>query len=261
MHSKPKKSLGQNFLVDRNIQRKLVEFCDFSRSDSVLEIGSGQGAMTGLIADKVKKLFALEIDSSLIPILKESLAGRDNAEVIHHDILKFDIKQLGEKKIKVFGNIPYYITSPIIERLLNYKEMISEIFLTVQKEFGQRIAASPGSKEYGSFSCFTQYYLEPKILFTVKKNSFHPVPKVDSCFLRLLVRKTPAVDVRDEQLLFKIIRTSFQQRRKTLRNSLADVVSKEKLEEFFAKYKINPKIRPEELSLQQFAYLVNQERF
>lgn len=260
MYTKPKKSLGQNFLRDPNIQRKIIDACDFQPSDRVLEIGAGMGVMTGLIASDTSKVYSLEIDHSLIPVLTKNLKAYKNIRIINQDILKFDLDKLGDSaslKIKVFGNIPYYITSPIIEQLLKFRHKIGIIFLTVQKEFGQRMIAVPGSKDYGSFSCFIQYYTEPKILFTVKKNSFYPVPKVDSCLLRLAIRQDPPVAVNNEEMLFKIIRTAFQQRRKTLKNSLKDIVPKEKLQEFFKKYKINPKIRPEDLSLPDFANLAN----
>lgn len=259
MYTKPKKSLGQNFLQDQNIQRKIIDACDFQPSDRVLEIGAGTGVLTGLIASNVSRVYALEIDRSLNAVLARNLKAYNNVRIINQDILKFDLDKLkdGAGKIKVFGNIPYYITSPIIEHLLRFRHKIEVIFLTVQKEFGQRMVALPGSKDYGSFSCFVQYYTEPKILFAIKKNSFNPAPKVDSCFLRLAIRQNPAVAVDNEELLFKIIRTAFQQRRKTLKNSLKSIVPKEKLQEFFKRYKINPKIRPEDLSLQSFANLLN----
>jgi len=255
MYTKPKKSLGQNFLKDPNIRRKIISACAFSPSDKVLEIGAGTGLMTGLIAGSVKEVFALEIDGSLIDVLKDNLKGFDNVNIVNKDILKFDLDQIRAKKLKVFGNIPYYITTPIIEHLLSFRNKIDYIFLTVQKEFGKRMAADPGSKDYGSFSLFVQYYAECKILFTIKKNSFYPAPKVDSCFLRLKIRQEPVVNVADEERFFKIIRTAFQQRRKTLKNSLEGLVKESRLEEFFRICNIDPKIRPEDLSLQDFAAL------
>jgi 16S rRNA (adenine1518-N6/adenine1519-N6)-dimethyltransferase len=255
MHAKPKKSLGQNFLKDGNIRRKIISACDFSLSDKVLEIGAGTGLMTGSIAAGVKEVFALEIDGSLINLLKDSVKGFDNVNIVNKDILKFDLNHIRAHKLKVFGNIPYYITTPIIEHLLIYREKIDMIFLTVQKEFGKRMVASPGSKDYGSFSLFVQYYTECKMLFIIKKNSFFPAPKVDSCFLRLKIRTEPAVNAGDEERFFRIIRSAFQQRRKTLKNSLEGLIRQSKLEEFFRTYNIDPKIRPEDLSLQNFAEL------
>jgi 16S rRNA (adenine1518-N6/adenine1519-N6)-dimethyltransferase len=225
-----------------------------------LEIGAGTGVMTGLIASNTSKVYSLEIDRTLYPLLAKNLKAYTNIRIINQDILKFDLDKLRDTaslKIKVFGNIPYYITTPIIEHLFKFRHKIEIIFLTVQKEFGQRIVALPGSKDYGSFSCFVQYYTEPKILFTIKKNSFYPAPKVDSCFLRLKIRLQPAVIVKDEEMLFKIIRKGFGQRRKTLKNSLKDIVPQETLKEFFRKYKVNPKIRPEDLTLRDFANLAN----
>jgi 16S rRNA (adenine1518-N6/adenine1519-N6)-dimethyltransferase len=223
----------------------------------VLEIGAGTGLMTGLIATSVKEVIALEIDGSLIDRLKDSVKDFKNVNIVNQDILKFDLNQILAKRLKAFGNIPYYITTPIIEHLLRFRDKIEMIFLTVQKEFGRRMVAQPGSKDYGSFSLFVQYYTEPKILFNIKKNSFYPAPKVDSCFLRLYIRLSPAVSVKNEQVLFKVIRSSFQQRRKTLKNSLKSMIPAEKLNSFFEKYGINPKVRSETLSLQDFANLAN----
>jgi 16S rRNA (adenine1518-N6/adenine1519-N6)-dimethyltransferase len=260
MLPKPKKSLGQNFLLDKNIQRKIAAACDISDSDTVLEIGPGTGAITGLLARKARQVFAVEIDTALCETLTSGLKTYPNLSIINADILKTDIRRFSAgsgQKIKVVGNIPYYITTPIIERLLEYRDMIRSVYLTVQKEFGQRMAAAPGSKEYGRLSCFVRYYTEPAVLFLIKKNSFTPAPKVDSCFLRLTVRARPAVTVGDEERFFRIIRASFQQRRKTLANSLKGMVSREHLQAFFSRYSIDPRIRPERLSLQDFAHLAN----
>lgn len=258
MYAKPIKSLGQNFLIDKNIRNKIISACDFKPADIVLEIGSGKGELTGMAAKTCSKVFALELDSGLCGILKNSLKEYDNVTIINKDILKFDIsgnfnKEAG--KIKILGNIPYYISSPIIEHLLKFKDIIDSIFITVQKEFAARVVASAGSKDYGSFSCFTQYYTIPKRLFFIKKTSFFPSPSVDSCFLRLDIRRRPAVETDDEGLLFKVIRAAFNKRRKTLRNSLSEIVTKENLGLFFSSYKLNPNIRPEEMCLQDFANL------
>ena len=258
MHNKPKKSLGQNFLVDKNIQNKIISSVELGKADVVLEIGPGEGAITGALCRDAGKVYAVEIDRNLCAHLTSKFSGCENISVINSDILKFDLRSLPPgNKLKVIGNIPYYITSPIVEHLIFYRGMIQDIYLTVQKEFAQRMAASSGSKTYGSFSCFVQYYTEPEILFLIKKNSFHPPPKIDSCFLRLKLRPEPAVKVKDEKMLFKIIRTGFQQRRKTLKNSLEELIPQDKLDKFFREYDFNPKIRPEELSLQDFANLAN----
>jgi 16S rRNA (adenine1518-N6/adenine1519-N6)-dimethyltransferase len=260
MYIKPKKSLGQNFLADKNIQKKIIHACGLSLEDIVLEIGSGKGDLTVPLAASAKKVYALEIDPRMYPVLERSLMVFDNCRIIKGDILKFDLnKFLGEEKIsqkiKVVGNIPYYISSPIIERLIGFRRLISGVFITVQKEFGRRAQAVPGSKEYGSFSLFVQYHCDAKIIFEIKRNSFNPAPNVDSCFLRLSFRDKPPVAVEDEARFFKLIRTAFNQRRKTLRNSLEGLVSSDKLEEFLLKSGIDKNIRPEDLSLQQFAGL------
>ena len=259
---RPIKSLGQNFLVDQNITRKIIETLDLQPSDAVFEIGAGQGELTSLIAPKVSSLCALEIDRRLYPILIERFKIYDNVNIINRDILKCDLIKLADEygikgKIKVFGNIPYYISSPIIERLINYRKVIKEAFITVQKEFARRVVSDPGSKEYGSFSCFVQYYAIPKIVFQINRGCFYPVPKVDSCLLHLKFREKPAVSVKEEELLFKVIRGAFNQRRKTLRNSLKDIIQSDKLEEFLFKNGLNLNIRPEDLSLAEFAKLTN----
>lgn len=256
------KSLGQNFLVDQNIRNKIIDSLDLKESDIIFEIGAGRGELTGLISRKVAKVYALEIDRRLQKILVESLAGYKNIEIINKDILKFDLGCFIEdkrikSKVKVFGNIPYYISSPIIEHLLGFRKNISGIFITVQKEFARRMAASPGPKDFGSFSCFTQYYALPEILFDISKNCFKPSPKVDSSFLKLKIREVPAVCVKDESLFFKIVRSAFGKRRKILRNSLLGVVAGQALEEFFAKTSLDSNTRPERLTLENFALLAN----
>jgi len=260
MHIKPKKRLGQNFLTDKNIQRKLVASYNLETTDHVLEIGAGYGELTKLIADCAAFVYALEIDPELCKTLRDNTKGYSNIEIINQDILRFDLEKYFKKlknKIKVVGNIPYYITTPIIEHLLKYRDKIETVFITVQKEFAKRIVANAGSKEYGSFSCFVQYYSIPKILFFIKKGSFSPIPKVDSCLLELKIRQVPAVNVKDEELFFKVIRASFNKRRKTLRNSLDGIVPLQKLSDFFRKYDIDINIRPEDLTLKDFAHLTN----
>lgn len=262
MRNKPKKNLGQNFLIDKNIRNKIIKSLQLEDDDIVLEIGSGRGELTQLIADRVNKVVALEVDRQLSEGLAELFKTRSNVTVINQDILKFDLgvfnKSLGLKgKLKVFGNIPYYISSPIIEHLLQYRNIIDVIFITVQKEFAQRVIACPGSKDFGSFSCFAQYYTQPKILFDISMNCFRPVPKVTSSFLELKVRESPAVSVQDEKKFFKVIRGAFGQRRKTLRNSLEKLIPPEKLEAFFVQNGIKSTVRPEELELRDFAFLAN----
>lgn len=260
MQYRPKKSLGQNFLTDKNLQQKIIAACGFTRSDSVLEIGAGGGALTRLIAEEAGELYSLEIDERLFAGLQKEFKDISSARIIHADILKTDIRKLlGEegRPVKVFGNIPYYITTPIIEHLLEYRAVISQVFLTVQKEFGERMTASPGSKTYGSLSCFVQYYTEPKILFIIKRNSFFPRPKVDSCFLRMEIRKELPLGPEKEKQFFKVVRAAFNQRRKTLRNSLKGHFPQERLEGFFRASGKSKNTRPEELSPQDFIELIN----
>ncbi len=262
MHIKPKKSLGQNFLIDKNVQRKLIASYELKKSDYALEIGAGHGELTRLIADNVAYLYAIEIDPYLCNILKDNLRGYQNVRIINKDILKFDLTRYFDNfkeanKIKVIGNIPYYITTPIIEHLLKFGVKIETIFITVQKELSKRLTAVIGTKQYSSFSCFLQYYTIPSLIFYIKKNSFFPVPKVDSCLMELKIRKSPPVKVNDEKLLFKIIRAAFNKRRKTLRNSLDGVILPKKLLMFFKRYNIDSNIRPEGLSLEDFANLIN----
>ncbi|MDD5130783.1 MAG: 16S rRNA (adenine(1518)-N(6)/adenine(1519)-N(6))-dimethyltransferase RsmA, partial [Candidatus Omnitrophica bacterium] len=231
-----------------------------TKEDIVLEIGAGRGDLTQALAQNTKQVFALEIDRRLHPLLEQGLIIYDNCRVIKNDILKFDIAEFLQdnkikQKIKIIGNIPYYISSPIIEHLIKYRQGISSAFMTVQKEFGRRARALPGSKEYGSFSCFVQYYAQCDILFEISRNSFKPAPNVDSCFLSLVFRNEPVVLVKDESIFFKLIRTAFNQRRKTLRNSLEGFLPRERLERFFDSTGIDKNVRPEDISLKQFAIL------
>lgn len=258
MHIKPKKYLGQNFLIDKNIQRKIIDTCGLKTSDIVLEVGAGRGELTQFITDKVDKVYALEIDDSLCRGLKDRFKNYKNVKIIHQDILKFNLGKYFsdyKDKLKVIGNIPYYITTPIIEHLFKYRNKIEAIFITVQKEVAQRMIAKAGAEGYGSFSCFVQYYTQPKIIFLIKKSCFYPHPKVDSCFVNFTIRQVPIVDLKNEKLFFKIIRAAFGKRRKTLRNSLKGIISVSKLEKFFIKYNVNANIRPERLTLEDFSNL------
>ena len=260
MYIKPKKRLGQNFLIDKNIQRKIISSCGLSKEDIVLEIGSGMGDLTQLLAITAKKVYALEVDHRLFPLLEQKLSSHANFQLIKASILQFDINKFllnnpPGQKIKVIGNIPYYISSPIIEHLIQYRANIDSVFMTVQKEFGRRVNAAAGSKEYGSFSCFVQYYALSRIVFEIKKGSFRPVPKVDSCFLSLKFRQKPPVKVSDEGRFFELIRAAFNQRRKTLRNSLAGFITSSSLEEFLDQQGIDRNVRAERLSLEEFARL------
>lgn len=257
MHYKPKKRLGQNFLVDKNIQKKLVRACNFAPHDTVLEIGAGTGELTGLIAGQVSKIYALEIDKDLCANLKKLFDDYPNVRIVSQDVLQFNFKKyFCGKKVKILGNIPYYISTPIIERLINFREVTDTVFITVQKEFAERVCAASGSKTYGSLSCFVQYYFKPQIIMQIKKNSFFPAPKVDSCFLRLEAKKNLPLKKSGEKLFFRIVRQAFNQRRKTLRNSLKNIIPPEKLQRFLASFNLDSNIRPEQLTIQDFINLV-----
>lgn len=255
MRHKPKKSLGQNFLIDRSIREKIIQASDLKKNDTVLEIGPGRGEISEGLLKSVKKLIAVEIDPSLCAALKDKFSTRANFELINADILKIDLSKLspGAGKIKVIANLPYYISTPAIIHLLKYKKHIREIYLTLQKEVAQRICAAPGTKAYGAFSCFAQFHSQPEILFEIKNTSFWPRPKVDSCFIRLKALNKPRLKIADEERFFRIIRTAFNQRRKQLKNSLKKILPTEA----FKQAGINPNSRAENLSLADFARLNN----
>ena len=276
-HPHFKKYLGQNFLIDKNIQKKIIKACEISPQDTVLEIGAGRGELTRLIAQETDKIFALEVDSYLCSILKGNLADfsqvnpapstgkrrvkvkRGGVKIINQDILDFNISSYfsNSPKIKVIGNLPYNITTPIIVHLLKFRDKIGDIFITIQKEFAQRMVASCGNPDWGAFSCFLQYYTEPEIVFFIKRTCFHPQPRVDSALIRLTLKEKYSLDRRRQERLFKIIRSSFQQRRKTLRNALSGVISSRILNQYLNQYNVDKNIRGERLSLQDFINLAN----
>lgn len=268
----PKKNLGQNFLTDVRIQRKIIQACDLKPEDTVVEIGPGQGVLTRLIAPQVKRLICVETDRDLIEPLRAMkgtvpLNSREQSpsiEIVHADFLKWDMGHL-PSGIKVIGNIPYYISTPIIEKLITDRKKISASYLTVQLEFGQRLTAKTGGKDYGSLTCFAQYYADIKMLFKIKNTCFKPAPKVDSCFLCLTMR--PFLVEGDsplglqgtvpfnEEFLFKLIQTAFQQRRKNIVNSLKGLVGREKLEGALRALSIPFNSRPENLTLLNYINL------
>ena len=250
----PKKNLGQNFLIDIRIQRKIIQACDLKAEDVVVEIGPGQGVLTRLIAPQVKKLICVEADRDLIEPLRLGLSS--SVEIVHADFLKWDMSQL-PPGVKVIGNIPYYISTPIIEKLIQDRTRLSAAFLTVQLEFGGRLTAKPGGKDYGSLSCFAQYYADIKMLFKIKNACFKPAPKVDSCFLSLVMRSQREESASDEEFLFKLIQTAFQQRRKNIVNSLKGLLGREKLEEALKALGIDPNARAENLTLSNYIGLCN----
>lgn len=257
---RPKKSLGQNFLVDRNVIGRMIDACALSKDEVVLEIGPGTGALTREIAPRVKRLIAVETDGSLVERLRDEFRDR-NVEIIHADFLKCDLSQmLGKNKVKVVGNLPYYISTPIMTKVVENRQMFTEFFLTVQQEFAERIVAAPGGKDYSSFSCFNQFYTVPRMLFKIKSSAFKPAPKVDSCFLKLTMLKNPAYPCDDEQFLFKVIRTGFSQRRKTLVNALSSLLSKQQLIDLLAKADLSANARAEEVGLEKYVRLAEMIR-
>ena len=258
------KKFGQNFLIDTHVLEKIISAAGITKNDCVLEIGPGIGTMTQYLAENAGHVVAVEIDRNLIPILKETLADYDNVTVINEDILRVDIKTLAEeynggKPIKVVANLPYYITTPIIMGLFESCVPIDNITVMVQKEVADRMKEGPGSKDYGALSLAVQYYAEPEIVANVPPNCFIPRPNVGSAVIRLTRHKEMPVEVKDPALMFKIIRASFNQRRKTLQNGLGNApelpYTKEQIAAAIAEMGLTPKIRGEALSLAQFAQL------
>jgi len=248
-----KKHLGQNFLYDSSILTRIVDAAGLSPDDTVVEIGPGPGRLTRLLADAVQKVIAVELDQELFERLRAELIGYRNVELIHGDALKFPYESIG--RFKVVSNIPYYITTPIIFRLLEAKGNLASMTLTIQKEVAERIAARPGGKDYGVLSIMVQYHARPEMKFIIPKEAFRPTPKVDSAVLHVKILERPSVEVADEKLLFRIVKTAFSQRRKTLSNSLKDFG--ENIKELLTAAGIDPGRRPETLSLEKFAELAD----
>ena len=261
------KKFGQNFLIDENVVEKIVRDAGVTKDDFVLEIGPGIGTMTQILCENAREVVAVEIDDKLIPILTEdTLSWYDNVTVIHEDILKLDIVKLanernGGKPIKVVANLPYYITTPIIMGLFESHVPIDSITIMVQKEVADRMQVGPGTKDYGALSLAVQYYAKPQILLNVPASCFMPRPNVDSAVIQLTRYEKPPVEVADEHLMFRIIRASFNQRRKTMTNSVGNSpelsVSKEQMAAALEKCGLSATVRGEALTLAQFAELAN----
>ena len=256
------KRYGQNFLIDDNILKGIVEAAGVNENDTVLEIGPGLGALTGYLCRAAKKVIAVEIDKMLVPILNETLADYENFTLINDDILKVDIEELVRNiKIKVVANLPYYITTPIIMELLEKQSCIESITVMVQKEVALRMAEGPGSKDYGALSLAVQYYSKPSLSMMVSKNCFLPKPDVDSAVVHLDVyeKNERPVKVKDAEKMFAIIKAGFGQRRKTLLNSLSNDaslgLSKDMIRDALLKMGLPETVRAEALSLEQFAAL------
>jgi 16S rRNA (adenine1518-N6/adenine1519-N6)-dimethyltransferase len=258
------KSLGQNFLQDEEVIGKILDGSDIGPEDLVIEVGPGSGALTVEAARRAGRLVAVELDSRLIPVLKAALVNADNAEIINGDILKTDIAALirdnrGAGKVRIIGNLPYYITTPIIMKFLEEGESVDTITVMMQKEVADRLTAAPGTKECGAITLETGYFAEVSRVCDVPKEAFVPMPKVESAVLRLDVRKEPPVQVPDRKFLFEVIKAGFTLRRKTLRNSLMTLggFSKDQIEQALGSTGIDPARRGETLSLQEYADLSN----
>ena len=261
------KKFGQNFLIDTHVLDKIIDASGVTEDDFVLEIGPGIGTMTQYLCERAREVVAVEIDKNLIPILSDTLKNYSNVTVINEDILKLDICKLAEEKnqgkpIKVVANLPYYITTPIIMGLFESHVPIDSITIMVQKEVAERMQEGPGSKEYGALSLAVQYYAKPEIVANVPPNCFMPRPNVGSAVIRLTRHEKPPVEVEDEKLMFRIIRASFNQRRKTLANGLNNSpeihLPKEVIQESIVSLGVPENIRGEALSLEQFAELSNE---
>lgn len=256
------KGLGQNFLLDSTVLDKIADAAQIS--DGVLEIGPGFGVLTKRLAQEASKVVTVEIDSRLIPVLNFTLGNCDNVKIIKGDILKMDTKLLlenefGEKKISIAANLPYYITTPIITSLIEAKLHVKNIVVMVQKEVAERIAAKPGTKDYGAITVLCNYYTNPRIVCTVPAQSFYPAPKVDSAVLCMEVLDKPSVSVKDEKMFFKVVKSAFLHRRKTLVNCLcADFgIEKTALSRMLKNLGIDPQVRGERLGLLEFAKIAD----
>ena len=260
------KKFGQNFLIDAHVLEKIIQSANITKEDFVLEIGPGIGTMTQYLAEAAREVTAVEIDRNLIPILKDTLSGYDNVNVINEDILKVDICRLAQEKnggrpIKVVANLPYYITTPIIMGLFESHVPLDSITIMVQKEVADRMQVGPGTKDYGALSLAVQYYAQPYIVANVPPNCFMPRPKVGSAVIRLTRYAQPPVQVDDEKKMFRLVRASFNQRRKTLVNGLNNSpevhATREAVLAALEQMGLSPTVRGEVLTLEQFAQLSN----
>ena len=256
MPIRPKKSLGQNFLKDPFYLRKIVDAAAVTQDDQVLEIGPGLGHLTRELAARAGRVVVVELDDRLVPLLRRDLADASNVEIVHADALAFDYGSLAGTW-KVVANLPYYISTPLIERLIASRSKFTTLTLMLQKEVAERIAAGPGGRDYGVLSIMVQLHADPCIAFTVPPGAFTPPPKVDSAVVTLRVRRQSAVTVADEQFLEKVVKAAFSQRRKTLRNSLGTLVDRAAAANAAQAVGISPDRRPETLSLEEFGRLAD----
>jgi 16S rRNA (adenine1518-N6/adenine1519-N6)-dimethyltransferase len=263
---RPKKRLGQNFLIDRNVLNKIIDAAELGPDVSALEIGPGLGVVTRELAMRAGHVVAVEADRELIPILNDVLADMPNAQVVNADFLRLDLDQFltehfGKSKIAVVANLPYYITTPIITELIAVKERINHIVLMVQREVAQRLSAPPGGGDYGSITVFVRYHCELETMAQVSRNVFFPPPEVDSSLIKLTIRPEPPVQVKDESLFFAVVHAAFGKRRKTLLNALADApglaLTKSEVEGVLIVAGIDPTRRGETLDLPEFAAIAD----
>lgn len=260
----PKKALGQNFLIDSNILDKIVAAGEIQRNDYVVEIGPGLGSLTQKLAERTDHLTVIEKDRQLVPVLKENLAEYNTITYIESDVLKVDWTAVLPEGVrpKVIANLPYYITTPIIMGFYEKKIPTEMMVFMVQREVAERMVATPGGKDYGSLSIAVQFYSKPEIVMIVPPTVFIPRPEVDSAVVKLVTREKPAVEVQNEELFFYVVRAAFQQRRKTLRNALANSpelhLSKDLVEEVLKAAGIDPQIRGERLGLEEFGRIADE---
>lgn len=252
------KSLGQNFLTDESVLNDIVESSDINKEDFVIEIGPGVGTLTKELLRRAKKVCAIELDSGLIPIIKEEIGEEENFELINRDALKVDFSEIigEEKSVKLVANLPYYVTTPIISRILNEKYNFKSLTIMIQKEVAERINSKPNCKEYGALTILVQYYCDTSIVRNVKPSCFVPEPKVDSTIIKLEKLAEPRIKIKDEKIFFKVVRDSFNMRRKTLWNALKTFkISSDDMQNIFEAAGIDSKRRGETLSIQEFGRL------
>ena len=260
----PKKRLGQNFLLDEDIQEKIINLCEFTRDDSAIEIGAGLGALTTKLAPKVKEVFAVELDTQLADLLKRRIVKHEIVRVMNHDILSLDIScfvQNNNERLKILGNIPYNISSPLIFKLLESSVFLSMAVIMFQKEVADRIVARPGTKSYGILSVFCQVNAAVSRELVVPQHHFYPQPKVDSAIVKFVFFKTPLMDIKDERVFKRVVRASFAQRRKTLKNTFKSSLNLgipfDEVLHALKKCDIDPQRRGETLTLNEFKELSN----
>ena len=255
------KKLGQNFLINEEIIESIVQKAEISKEDTVIEIGPGIGSLTNELISNAKRVIAIELDANMVDILKSRFGIFKNLEIVYGDILKTNINELiqDEENVKVVANLPYYITTPIIMKLLEERLKLKSITVMVQKEVGERICSSYKDKEYGAITISIQYFTSPSIIIDVPKENFLPSPEVDSCVIKLDLLDKPRVDVNDEKIFFRLVKGAFSQRRKTIGNSLTCVgKTKQEIEKILDDLKIDKKLRAENLSIQQYAKIANE---